>query len=104
MIKIILLCGAGMSTGVMAKKMQKAGEARGMELSVTARAYTDADFMEEGTDMFLLGPQISYYLERLKQSVTDRPVAVINMADYGMMNGEKVLNDALKEIEEWKQR
>ncbi|MHA5113020.1 PTS sugar transporter subunit IIB, partial [Oenococcus oeni] len=26
------------------------------------------------------------------------PVEVINMQDYGLMNGEKVLNQALKEI------
>ena len=42
-----------------------------------------------------LGPQVRHVEKKLK-SVTTTPVEVINMRDYGMMNGEKVLDAALK--------
>ncbi len=45
----------------------------------------------------MLGPQVSYMISQFKENVKI-PVEVINMQDYGLMNGEKVLNQALKEI------
>jgi PTS system cellobiose-specific IIB component len=45
-------------------------------------------------DVILLGPQIQYMYHLVIKEV-DVPVAVIDMKDFGTMNGEKVLNLAL---------
>ena len=42
----------------------------------------------------MLGPQVRYLEGNFKEKL-DIPVEVINMQDYGMMNGEKVLKEAL---------
>ena len=50
------------------------------------------------TDVVLLGPQIKFALPEIKK-LTDQAgnkIGVIDMMDYGMMNGEKVLNMALE--------
>lgn len=52
-------------------------------------------------DVALLGPQIKFALPEIKK-LTDQAenkIGVIDMMDYGMMNGEKVLNMALELLE-----
>lgn len=102
-MKIILLCGAGLSTSLLAKKMGLEAQKQQLGIEVKAIAYSDAEGILEDADLYLLGPQIEYYLERLKKTVTNRPVAVVDMTIYGMMDGKKALNFALAEIEKWKQ-
>ena len=98
-MKIILLCGAGMSASLMAKRMEKAAEKQGIKADITARAYTQADAFSDDVDLYLLGPQIAYFEARCKEQNPNTPVYVINSLDYGTMNGEKVFHDALKAIE-----
>ncbi|MGO3791840.1 MAG: PTS sugar transporter subunit IIB, partial [Enterococcus gilvus] len=52
--------------------------------------------------VILLGPQVRFMLKQFeeKAAAINVPVEVINMQDYGMMNGEKVFATALKLIEE----
>lgn len=46
----------------------------------------------------MLGPQVRHELKGLKTKTTT-PVEVIEMRDYGMMNGENVLKAAIKVID-----
>lgn len=48
-------------------------------------------------DVLLLGPQVRYLKGSFETKFKDRgfPIDVINMEDYGMMNGENVLKQAL---------
>ncbi|KAJ75080.1 PTS system, cellobiose-specific IIB component [Enterococcus faecalis MTUP9] len=45
----------------------------------------------------LLGPQVRFMKGQFEQKLKPKgiPLDVINMADYGMMNGEKVLDQAI---------
>jgi len=76
--------------------MQKAAEADGIDADIFATAASDADnkLKEKNPDILMLGPQIRYMLSDFQKKVTDIPVEVINMQDYGMMNGEIVLKEA----------
>ncbi|GEP19381.1 PTS sugar transporter subunit IIB [Pediococcus argentinicus] len=93
---IMLVCAAGMSTSLLVSKMQKAAEAEGVDAEIFATAASDADnkLAEKNPDILMLGPQVRY-LESNFKSKLEIPVEVINMQDYGMMNGEKVLKEAL---------
>ncbi|WP_179394056.1 PTS sugar transporter subunit IIB [Lacticaseibacillus absianus] len=97
---IMLVCSAGMSTSLLVSKMQKAAAAEGVDAEIFATASSDADHMlgEKHPDILMLGPQVRYMLGQFQKKV-DIPVEVINMQDYGMMNGEKVLKEALTSIE-----
>lgn len=94
---IMLVCSAGMSTSLLVTKMQKAAEADGIDAKIFATAAADADnaLAEQKPDVLMLGPQVRYMLDQFKKSA-GIPVEVINMQDYGMMNGEKVLQQSLK--------
>lgn len=99
---IMLVCSAGMSTSLLVSKMQKAAAADGVEADIFATAASDADnaLATKNPDILMLGPQVRYLLSQFQTKVDGKlPVEVINMQDYGMMNGEKVLKEALASIE-----
>ncbi|GAB6092501.1 PTS sugar transporter subunit IIB [Furfurilactobacillus curtus] len=95
---ILLACSAGMSTSLLASKMQDAATAAGKDYKVFATSTSDIDHQLEAAspDVLLLGPQVRYMAADVKQK-TDAagiPMMVIDMQDYGMMNGAKVLQSA----------
>lgn len=98
MKKILLVCNAGMSTSMLVAKMRKAAEKDGIEVSIEAKPLSDAKAQIQETDIVLLGPQIRYELENVRKIAGSTPVEAIDMKDYGMMNGEKVLKHALEVI------
>lgn len=96
MVNILLVCSAGMSTSALVKKMEAAAEAKGVEAKIWAVG--DAQSKEDAVkaDIVLLGPQVRYLEKKMNERVNhEKPVMVIDMASYGMMNGAKVLDDAL---------
>lgn len=97
MTHITLVCAAGMSTSMLTNKMRAAAEKKGLEITIEAMAESAFASYNGPTEVLLLGPQVSYLFQTLKDAHEPKgiKVAVINMVDYGMMNGEKVLTDAL---------
>lgn len=97
MIKIGLFCAAGFSTGMLVNNMKVAAEKRNIDVEI--EAYPQAKLCDcvEGIDVALLGPQVSYTFDQSEAICKDCdvPLAVIPMTDYGMLDGEKVLNLAL---------
>lgn len=98
MIQITLICAGGMSTSMMVTKMKKAADSK--EIQAEIRAIAEGKFKSEyseNTDVLLLGPQIGYLLDEFKKTYEPKgmKVDVIDSIDYGMMNGEKVLDKAL---------
>lgn len=95
---IMLVCSAGMSTSLLVTKMQKAAEEKGMEADIFAVSASDADnnLESKNVDVLLLGPQVRFMKAQFEQKLAPKgiPLDVINMQDYGMMNGEKVLAQA----------
>ncbi|MFS2225778.1 PTS sugar transporter subunit IIB [Pantoea sp. B65] len=100
MYKIMLCCSAGMSTSLLVRKMLEEADKRG--LAVEIAAYSATEFSDRFADyqVVLLGPQIKYMLDNLAATAAGQgiPVAVINMMDYGMQRGDKVLDFALQLI------
>ena len=98
MKKILLVCNAGMSTSMLVKKMQDAAKELNIDTSIEAKSLADAKKEITEADIILLGPQIRYELDNVKKVARTTPVETINMMDYGMMNGKKVLEHALSII------
>jgi len=94
-MKIILACAAGMSTSMLVERMKESADQKGMELQIDAVPISSLSSHTEGTDIILLGPQVSYMEEKVSSDYPSIPVKVIEMMDYGMMNGEKVLADTI---------
>lgn len=101
MKRIYLFCSAGMSTSMLAQKMQEVGNEHNLPVEVKAFSHAKIqDIVDElHPDCILLGPQVKYLFEETNKKFGDKtPVAVIDTAAYGMMDGEKVLKTAIKLI------
>lgn len=98
-MRITLFCAGGMSTEMFVKKIIKAGEKRGFT-DVECSAYGLSELKEQapGSDIILLGPQIGFQEKKVKEVIKDIPIAVINMTDYGLMNGNNVFEMILKTL------
>lgn len=96
MLKILMVCNAGMSTSMLVLRMEKVIEAKGVDAIVQAMPLTDAEKHIQEWDVVMLGPQVRHNLNELQKLAPEKPIEVINMRDYGLMNGEKVLDAALK--------
>ncbi len=98
MNKVLLCCAAGMSTSMLVQRMEKYATQNNIDVKINAIAFDEFSEQIHHYDVCLLGPQIKYKLAEFKviADSINKPIAVINMMDYGMMNGEKILNEALK--------
>ena len=101
-MKIYLFCAAGMSTSLLVTKMQKAAEEQGVDCYIEAFAENKATAVGPEADIVLLGPQIRFRLKSVQDALPDKPVMVIDMKDYGMVNGAGVLKSALELYENHK--
>ena len=101
MKRVYLFCSAGMSTSMLASKMQ--GIANSHDLPIEVEAFPDGKIGqiidEKHPDVILLGPQVRFQMETVKKQVAC-PVTSIDPVSYGTMNGKKVLNQVKKELGE----
>lgn len=98
MLKIILVCNAGMSTAMLARKMNELSDGL-----YYVEAYGDGEFMHylDNVDIILVGPQIRHQIPRIKTFVNDNiPVESINPMYYGLMNAKGVMDDINKIMNE----
>ncbi len=101
MLKIALVCQHGASTGLCVRKMVEAAKKRGLECEIAA--YSDAvlESIIEDKDCILLGPQLAFKKDQFRKKFVDHAekITVINTMDFGMMNGDKILQAAIDLIE-----
>lgn len=100
MIKIVLLCQYGASTGMLTQRIRQAAVDNGVEAEVNAYSYSDVAKYIDEADVMMLGPQIRFMKGEFEEKFADKntPFVVIDTADYGRMNGEGVLNAALNAV------
>lgn len=93
---IMLVCNAGMSTGILAKKIEAASNN-----TLKVSAYSESEYTDylEGVDLVLIGPQIRFLMPQIKQAVSV-PVHAISPVKYGIMDGKGVYEDIKKLIGE----
>ena len=102
MYNIALVCEHGASTGLCVRKMREAAEKESIECVIDAYSALKLDSIVDNMDCILVGPQLSFKLEKFKQAYPENAakMAVINSMDFGMMNGSKILNDAMSLIKQ----
>lgn len=86
-----------MSTSLLVEKMKKAAVERQLQIEIEAIPVADFERRIDEADVVLIGPQVKYRMAQFK-AVADakgKPIEVIDMMAYGMVNGPKVLDQAL---------
>lgn len=82
-------------------KIAEAAKSRGLELDIDAVSVDAVPSHIDGTQVLLIGPQMSHAKNNLEERFGDRcKVMVMDMMDYGRMNGEAILDKALALIGE----
>ena len=66
-MNILLCCAAGMSSSLIVTKMEKAAEARGIEVKIWAVSGSEVNSHIDKADVLLLGPQVRYLLPKMKE-------------------------------------
>ena len=99
-LRYLLVCSAGMSTSLLVTKMEAAAKDAGVECKIFALPFSDAPRVLEEVDCILLGPQVRFQKAAIEKLAAGRkagpiPVDVIDMRDYGTMNGKAVFEKAL---------
>ena len=97
MMRIMLACAAGMSTSLLVTKMEKAAAEAGTEAKIWAVPEAEVEKNVGEFDILLVGPQIRFKAKEFEKLAAGRfPVHIIDMRDYGTMNGAKVFNTAME--------
>ncbi|MBU3111297.1 PTS sugar transporter subunit IIB [Clostridium lacusfryxellense] len=104
MKKIYLFCSAGMSTSLLSDNMQKLANEHNLQVEVKAFSIASIDdiYEKEHPDCILLGPQVRFIYEEIKEKYNklNTPVGLIDGNDYGTINGANILKLASKLIKQ----
>ncbi|MCL1987676.1 MAG: PTS sugar transporter subunit IIB [Firmicutes bacterium] len=93
---IILCCAMGMSTSMLCNKMREAAKYEGIEATIEAHPLAAVEEVGKTADIILLGPQVRYQKDAVIAKCPNKPVDVVDMSAYGMMDGKKVLAQVRK--------
>ncbi len=99
MKKILLVCSAGISTSILVSKMKRAAQDQGIDVSIQVKSITGVRDVIQDMDIVLLAPQIGYEQKKLQELAGDIPVEKVDVRDFGILNGEGVLREAMKVLE-----
>ena len=104
-MKILLMCGAGASSGFMAQAMRKAAKEQGIEnFEIIARSEAEMMNNLQGTDLVMFGPHLAFKREALEKDLKkfNIPFAFIDKDAYGSIDGAATLKQALDALREVK--
>ena len=103
-IKVLLVCSAGMSTSLLVEKMKKVAQEKAIDAEIWAigSTYLDSELNTKDVDVVLVGPQMRYELAKIQERSAAAGIKAegIDMQDYGLCRGDKVLDQALRLIED----
>ena len=98
MKKILIICGAGASSGFIAQNMRKAAKAQGLEVTIKAVSDTELEDYLPEFDLVLIGPHLKHRLTEIEKIVEPYKIKakVIDQKSYASLDGENILKDALE--------
>lgn len=98
MIQVLIVCSWGMSTSLLVESILEAAAQANIVLTVEALSAGEYAEKVEECDVVLIAPQIRHLrksIEKLAFSV-GKPVALIEPFHYATMNGQAVLEQVLR--------
>lgn len=99
MKKILLVCSAGMSTSLLVTKMKEAAKQMGEEIEIQALPIAECSSVINEVDIVLLGPQVRFQKPQVEKLTNGTiPVEVIDMRQYGIMDGKGILESTLDKL------
>ena len=94
---VLLICTAGITTGLLVKNVQQAADERNLELHVYSAPAIVAEqiIQNQSVDALLIGPQSKYEVNRLRDFLNFKavPFKLISQEDYETLDGDAVLQE-----------
>lgn len=99
-IRILLCCGAGMSSGLLAQQIKIAARKRSVDATVQSSARSGLMDLVHKFDIILLAPHYTGELEKIQKlcATYHIPVQVIPSEYFGTLNGEDTLTLVLQTL------
>ena len=100
-MKITLLCNLGVSTGIMQQRLTEEAKKNGVEAQIEAIPVSNVG-KAAGSDVYLMGPQISFARAQVEAAAGDAVVYVMEPQEFGLMQADIVFKkviDLLKQKE-----
>lgn len=99
MYNIVVCCVSALSSSVLVSKMKEAAKKQNLKALIWTVGEAGLDLAWAEADVVLLAPQVRHLQPKL-EAKDDRkvPIMAISDVDFGKMDGEKILNEALEKI------
>ena len=96
-IRILLSCGAGMSSGFLANKARKAAKKKGLNVKIEAKSESEVSAYLPSIHILLLGPHYASQLKEFRALAApyNVKVDVIPTEIYAILDGEGLVEFAL---------
>lgn len=97
-MKVLMICSAGISSSLIADKMQKILDERKDGSLVIARPQEALRDLVDQYDCVLIGPQLRYLFKELTRICNEagKPISMMEAVDYGKQDANAILKTAEK--------
>lgn len=91
--KIVLCCGAGISSGLIAQKARKASRDNGLDYSIQAISQSEVSLYLKSIDALLVGPHYASNITKFEELAApyNVPVRIIPNDIYATLDGQGVV-------------
>jgi len=92
-IKVLLCCGAGMSSGFLARNARKVAKKKNLLISIEARSHSEVAEFLQFIDLLMIGPHYAAELEKYQKLAMpyNVPVVLIPQDVYAQLDGERLI-------------
>lgn len=100
--RIMLCCGAGMSSGFLASNARKVAKKNKLPYEIEARSHSEVNEYLSYIDLLLLGPHYAAELNQFQELAKPHnvPVAIIPQDIYATLDGKRLLDFAQEQLKE----
>lgn len=93
MLRVLMICGAGASTGFMAQAARRAAKKRNLDVVIEAKSAAHLEAYIESIDVLLLGSHFSYKEEEIRREIADTKIVfgIIPQEVFGRLDGDALV-------------
>lgn len=100
-IRVLLSCSAGLTTAMFADNLNSVAEMLNLDFHFDAVSYLSIYEEVENYDVVLIAPQIGYMLNRLKESLVNKPVLQIPTAFFASYDALSAIKFVQEELDKF---
>ena len=99
-MKVLLCCGAGMSSGFLASNARKAAKKQKLNATIEARSHTEVAEYLSSIDVLMIGPHYANELSKYQDLAKPHhvPVVIIPQDIYATLDGIRLLTLAAETV------